>query len=427
MNKRHGIFYGWWIVAAIFLISAFSSGIIFFSLTAVLQPIVSEFGWSYAQVSLAASIRGFETSFLAVVVGYLIDRFGPRRLIFGGGIIIGAGLIMLSRVHSLMALYGCFVLMAFGLSACSGVILTTVVGNWFRKRVSIATGIVVCGAAFGGLLVPVVTWLIDTYTWRQAMVVLGIAAAAVILSLSVLVRHKPEQYGYLPDGERIVKPVSPGAPKTVLIEEDSARVRKALKSRAFWLIALSFMCHVLVTVSVVTHIMPYLSSIGISRSTASLVTSAIPLISIPGRLLFGWWGDRIDRRHLSAAGFVITGIGLLLLCFIDRLGIWLLVPFIILFGFGFGGPVPIQPGMLLERYGRARLGTIIGLCTGIMMVGIMLGPPVAGWIYDTTGRYQNAWYIFLGILALGTVLILLTPAHKKIINKIQLTRNKNQG
>jgi sugar phosphate permease len=410
VNKGHRIFYGWWIVAAIFLISSFSTGIIFYSLTAVLQPIVTEFGWSYAQVSFAASIRGFETSILAALVGYLIDRIGPRKLIFAGGIVVGACLLLLSRVNSLVALYVVFIFMALGLSACSGVILTTVVGNWFRRKVSIATGIVVSGGAFGGLLVPVVTWLIDTFTWRTAMVIVGIAAGSLILPLSLIVRNKPEQYGYLPDGESIMEPVNTGGPKPIPRGEVAVGVSQALKTRAFWMIALGFMCHVLVTVSVVTHIMPYLDSIGISRTTASLMASGIPLVSIPGRLLFGWSGDRIDKRRLSAVGFAITGIGLLLLCFIDNLGTWLLVPFIILFGFGFGGPVPIQPGMLLERYGRARLGTILGICMGIMMVGIVLGPPLAGWIFDLTGSYQNAWYIFLAFLAASIIFLLSTPA-----------------
>lgn len=410
INKGHKIFYGWWIVAAIFLISSFSSGFIYFSLTAVLEPIVLEFGWSYAQVSLAASIRGFETSMLAPLAGYLIDRIGPRKLIFTGGIIIGLGLVMLSYVTSLATLYATFFLMAVGLSACSGVILTTVVGNWFRKKVSIATGIVVSGSAFGGLMVPLVTWLIDSFTWRTAMVYMGILGGSIILPLSLLVRHKPEQYGYLPDGEPLTEPVSTGDAKPVPRDEVAFGIGQALKTRAFWLIAMGYMCHVLVTVSVVTHIMPYLSSIGIARSTASFITSGIPLVSIPGRLLFGWFGDRSDRRRLSALGFAITGIGLLSLCFIDSLGTWLLVPFVILFGFGYGGPVAIQPGMLLERYGRARLGTILGTCMGIMMVGIILGPPVAGWIYDTTSSYQVAWYIFLAILVASVILLIITPS-----------------
>lgn len=409
MNTGRKIFYGWWIVAAIFLIAAFSTGIIFFSLTAVLQPLVTEFGWSYAQVSLAASIRGFETSILSPLIGYLLDRIGPRKVIFVGGIVIGTGLILLSRVNSLATLYGVFIYMALGLSACSSVILAAVVGNWFHKKVSIATGIVVSGGAFGGLMIPLVTWLIDSYTWRTAMVIMGITVGGLILPLSLLVRHKPEQYGYLPDGELAGEPVSTGEPKPVPRDEADVGIGQAVKSRAFWMIAMGFMCHVLVTVAVVTHIMPYLDSIGISRATASLVASGIPLVSIPGRILFGWFGDKTDRRRLSAAGFTITGIGLLLLCFIDSLGIWLLVPFIILFGFGYGGPVPIQPGMLLERYGRARLGTILGICMGIMMVGIVFGPPIAGWVFDVTGSYQNAWYIFLGILAVSIVFILMTP------------------
>jgi sugar phosphate permease len=308
-------------------------------------------------------------------------------------------------------LYLAFVIMAIGSSACSAVILSTVVGNWFNKKISIATGIVVCGSATGGLLVPLVTWLIDTYTWRTAMVIVGIAIGCLIPLLSLLVRHKPEQYGYLPDGEPIDDSISTRESKSIKKEKtDVGIVKQALKSRAFWCISIGYTCHIMIAVSVVTHIMPYLGNVGISRSTASLVASFIPLISILGRLLFGWTGDKANRKLLAFVAFVITALGVVCLCLIGNLGIWMLVPFLIIFGFGYGALVPLQPGLMVERYGRARLGTIIGLCMGVTMVGNVLGPPLAGWIFDVTGSYQNAWYILLGILVIGAVFILNIPA-----------------
>ena len=95
-RKRPSIFYGWWIVVAAFFISAYFSGVVLFGFTAVFEPIAKEFAWSYAQVSFAASIRGMESSLLTPVAGYLFDRFGPRKLIFGGGIIIGLGFLLLT-------------------------------------------------------------------------------------------------------------------------------------------------------------------------------------------------------------------------------------------------------------------------------------------------------------------------------------------
>ena len=118
--KEHKILYGYWILAAIFIISAYISGIIYFSFTAIFEPIANEFGWSYASVSLAASIRGLEIGLLAPVVGLLFDRVEPRRLIFLGGTIIGLGMILLSYISSLSGFYGAFILIASGISTCVG-------------------------------------------------------------------------------------------------------------------------------------------------------------------------------------------------------------------------------------------------------------------------------------------------------------------
>ena len=371
-----------------------------------------EFDWSYAQVSIAASIRGFETGILAPVVGYIIDRYSPRKLVFTGGIIIALGLFLLSRINSIIGLYGAFFLMAVGLSACSGIMLVVVVGNWFNKKVSIATGIAVSGGAVGGLLVPLVTYTIDVLEWRMAMIVFGAISLAWILPLSLLIRRKPEEYGYLPDGADMSQPVSAENSNLPENNDKSMSVRQVLKSRVFWQIALGFMCHVLVITSVITHIMPYLSSINIPRSTSSLVASGIPLVSILGRLSFGWLGDRFDLRRLAAIGCIITILGMWILGLVNSNNIWLLTTFVVFFGFGFGGPVPVNPTMLRKYFGRARLGIILGLCMGVMMIGMILGPPIAGWIFDTYGSYQNAWYIFMGILFLGAVFLISTPSMK---------------
>lgn len=403
------VFYGWWIVGAVFLISAYVAGVVYYGFTAIFEPIVDEFGWKYAQVSFAASIRGLETSFLAPLVGLVIDRWGPRRIIFAGATIAGLGLIFLSRINSLTMFYGAFVLLAAGTSTCSGIVPMASVGNWFRKRVTVATAIAVSGSAFGGLLVPLVTRIIDIFQWRTAMAILGLGAFVILLPLSLLVRHKPEQYGYLPDGEMRGNIAAEEGFKATQANEVHIGVRQALKSSTFWHITLGMMCHILVINAVLTHVMPYLSSIGIERSVSSLVASAIPLISICGRLSFGWFGDRFDKRWLSALGFVLVSMAVLLFNYVDVIGTWLLAPFLILFGIGYGGPVPMLPALLREYYGRGRLGTILGLAMGVMAIGIMAGPPLSGWVFDTFGSYEGAWFALSGVVILGTISLVTTP------------------
>lgn len=414
-QKQHKVFYGWWIVGACLLISMYTAGAIAYGFTAIIEPIAKEFGWSYTEVSFAASIRGLEAGLLAPLVGLLIDRLGPRKLIFSGIAIFGLSLLLFSRINSLVMFYGVFILMAAGMSTCSGVLPMTVTGYWFRRKVSIATGIVVCGVALGGLLVPLVTRLIDIFKWRVAMTILGVGTLVIFLPLSLLVRHKPEQYGYLPDGDvsTKLKDRTPAQDTEIGIG-----VKQALKSSAFWHIALGLMCAYLVVGAVTTHVMPYLSTIGISRSTSSLVAGAVPLTSILGRLSSGWFGDRFDKRLVTASGFALISIGMLFFSYAATIGTWLLIPFIIFLGIGYGGPIPMQSALLREYFGRARLGTLIGMLFGVMWIGGFLGPPVAGWAFDRFRSYQGVWFALTGVAVGGMVSLATTPSVKKTMQMV---------
>jgi MFS family permease len=407
--KNHKVFYGWWIVAAGFFIAVYIGGFIHFGFTAVFEPIASDFGWSYAQISFAASLRGLQTSFLAPVVGLLMDRWGPRRLVFAGAAIIGLGLLLLSRINSLAAFYGAFVLIAIGISTCIGVVPIATVGNWFQRKATLATGIIVSGAAVGGLMVPLATRLIDIFEWRTAMAIIGFGAWGILVPLSLLFRHKPEQYGYLLDGDLHRKlPASEGQTSAQGNELDIG-VKQVLKSSAFWHIAMGFMCHILVMNAVITHVMPYLSSIGFTRSFSSLMASAIPATSIVGRLGFGWLGDKFDKRRIAALGFVLTILGLISFGYVATAGAWMLVPSLVIIGLGYGGPVPMMPALVREYFGRVRLATILGLVMGVAALGSMVGPPLAGLAFDRLGSYQVAWFGLAGLVVAGIVSLLTTP------------------
>jgi len=272
-----------------------------------------------------------------------------------------------------------------------------------------ATGILVSGTAVAGLLVPLATLLIDTYGWRTVMVILGFGAWGILLPLSLLFRHKPEQYGYLPDGDSSNNlPLVEDQPPAQDAELNIG-AKQALKSRTFWHIAIGLTCHIMVMNTLIVHVMPYLSSIGVSRSLSSMVASAIPLASILGRLSFGWLGDRYDKKRITALGFIICTLGLLLFSFLATAGTWVIVLIIVIIGIGYGGPVPMMPALLREHFGRVKLGTLLGLVMGVASGGAMIGPPLAGWVFDKFGSYQGAWFAFIGLLIVGTLIMLTTP------------------
>ena len=403
------MFYGWWVVGASFLVALYVGGGVFYGFTAIFEPIACEMGWSYTHISLAASLRGLEMGLLAPVVGVLTDRWGPRRLMFGGAILGSLGLLLLGQTGSLGTFYAAFVLLAIGMSTCTMTVLMTAVANWFRLRIGIASGIAVCGFGFGGLMVPALVRLIETYDWRVAVTLLAAGMLLIPAPLAAVFRHKPEQYGYLPDGDtsESASPGDDGAVVSPVPDQVNVGARQALKSATFWALALAFTCHVFLVTAVITHVMPYLSSIGVARSTSGVVATAIPLASIVGRLSFGWFGDRFNRKLTTAAGFGMMGLGLFCFGYTGTGGIWLLVPFLVLFGIGYGGLNVMRPSLIQEYFGRRSFGTVFGLVIGINMAGSIGGPTLAGWAFDTWGSYQVMWLV-MSLLPAAALIAALT-------------------
>lgn len=409
--KPPRVFYGWWVVFACFVIALYMSGVVFYGFTAIFEPIADEFGWSYTQISIAASIRGLEAGLLAPFVGLLVDRWGPRRLIFGGVVFIGLGLMLLSQSTSLGVFYAAFILMSLGIGSCGLSVTVVAVANWFRKRVGLATGIMICGYGSSGLLVPVMVKLIDAYDWRTTVFILSLGMLVICLPLSLLVRHKPEQYGYLPDGEVSGTVIIDESLVTPSTDEANISVKQVMKTRTFWYIALGLIPQFIVVPAVMTHVMPYLSSIGIARTMSGLVATAIPLMSVSGRFGLGWLGDKFSKRRKQLTVSTLSLLALSLLCFefIASGWVWLLVPFIVLFGFSYGGNVTMVGVLLREYFGLGNFGTIIGFMWGILMLGNMAGPPVAGWVFDNWGSYQGVWLAFAGTTFVGAVITLMIP------------------
>ena len=395
------IFYGWWIVLACFLTNLYVSSIVFFGFTAFLDPLVKEFGWSYTQVSFAASLRGLEMGILAPLVGFLADRFGSRKLILSGVITVGFGLILLSLTRSLTMFYGSFILLAFGAGGCTSVVTMTAVANWFKKNVGIAFAVMASGFGASGLIVPLIVRLIDGYDWRTALIILGLGMWALGIPLSFVIRNKPEQYGYLPDGKLADGRISEHEIQHEMVE---ISFKEALKKRSFLYLNLAEVMRFMVLTAVVLHIMPYLGSMGISRPTAGLVAAAIPLFSIIGRFGFGWLGDVFDKRYVIAVTFGFMGMGML--AFSHMQSKWAIYLFLFLFSPGFGGGAVLRGAVLREYFGRNSFGKMIGILMGFASIGGIIGPTLAGWVFDTLGSYDFIWLVFAGCISLAIILAL---------------------
>ena len=190
------IYYGWWIVLASFMVAFYVAGTIFYGFTAFIEPLANEFGWSYTQISLAASLRGLEMGLLAPLVGILVDRFGSRKLLFSGVIVLGFGIILFGLTQSLAMFYGAFILIAFGAGGCTSVVTMTAVANWFDKNVGKAMGATSSGFGASGLIIPAIVWMIAAFGWRTALIVLGLGMWILGVPAAFIMRNKPEDDGY---------------------------------------------------------------------------------------------------------------------------------------------------------------------------------------------------------------------------------------
>lgn len=362
---------------------------------------MEEFGWSYTQISFAASLRGLEMGIFAPLIGFLVDRFGSRKLILCGTITVGFGLILLSLTQSLAMFYGSFLFLAFGAGGCASVVIMTAVANWFRKNVGIALGVAMSGFGASGLLVPIIVRLIDVYDWRGTLIILGLGMWILGIPLSLVIRNRPEQYGYLPDGELSADPITNLENQRKGVE---IGIKEGLKKRSFLYLILAEAIRMMTLAAVVIHIMPYLSSVGMSRATAGLVAGAMPLFSIIGRFGFGWLSDVIEKRHVMAMTFLFMGVGMLAFCYVHVM--WVVYLFLLVFSSGYGGSMVLRGSILREYFGRDSFGKMIGITMGSASIGGIIGPTLAGWTFDTLGSYHVVWLVFCGIIGLAMTIVL---------------------
>lgn len=382
------LYYGWWIVVACFIINLCVGGINFFGFTAFFEPIQREFNWSYTQISLATSLRGLEMGIFAPIVGFLVDRFGSRKLLLGGTIIIGIGLISLSFIQSLLMFYLCILLIAFGAGGCATVVTMTAVAIWFQKNVSLALGIAACGFGAGGLILPLIVFLTDAFGWRSTLIILGVGMLVLGVPLSFIVRNRPEELGLTANGSR--KELSKTSDGNNSSQKNESSFLEIMKQKSFMYLIIAEMVRLMAVNAVITHLMPYLSITGMSRAASGAVAAALPLVSIVGRLGFGLWGDRFDKRIVWATTFFFMSVGVFAFCYVESF--WILILFVVLFAPGFGGGMVLRGAILQQYFGTASFGKMLGIMLGLGSIGGIIGPTLAGWVFDTLGSYDPVWY-----------------------------------
>ena len=260
------------------------------------------------------------------------------------------------------------------------------------------------GAGLAGVIAPLLQYLISQHGWRAALVIIGLMVWAILLPLAGLVRGYPEEYGLFPDGIEPTDTTSnlnPSDKESQKLNEINVPWRPALKTRTFWLLALTSGISNLATSGITVLVIPHLENVGVQPSTAALAITLITVVSVIGRLGGGWIGDHFDKRHILAIGLILQAIGTLVLARVTTT--WMILPFILFYAPGYGTTIPVRPAIAAEAFGRASFGSIQGLLQGVMTFISVPGPLLGGLIFDITGSYS------LGFLIFGVATLAIAP------------------
>ena len=412
------IFYGWWIVAAgagmQFLQAAFL-GQAYGAYVVVLRD---EFGWSKTMLSAASSMREAESGILGPIHGWMLDKFGPRKVSAAGMVIMAIGFMLFSQVQTLPQFYGAFLVMSIGGSMAGFLTVTFAAVHWFERRRATAISLTSAGFALGGMAVPLTVLLLEGIGWRGTAFLSGIIMLAVGVPLTMILRHHPQDMGLLPDGDpphpRATR-IDGGVAESVALPAQGGgdfTLREAVRTPAFWFISFGHGSALFVVSAMSVHLVSHVrESQGYTLGQASTVVFLLTLVFMLGNLSGGFLGDRVNKRALLVTCMAMHCAGLLTLS--HAVNVWMVIAFTVVHGLAWGWRGPQMTAIRADYFGRSAFGKIMGVSNMIIIIGTIFGPLIAGFMYDRTGDYRLGFDILAGMALAGSVFFLLARKPEK--------------
>ncbi len=396
---RRGIYYGWVIVAVMFVTLFISLGFRF-AFGVFYSAILDQTGWGRAETAGIVSAAMIVYACTAALSGYLFDRLGARVLFPIGALCMGAGLMLCSVSDSLAALtlaYG--ILLGISYAALGFIPHMAIVPRWFVRQRGLASAVSLAGVGLGSLGVAALSAeLILHIGWRETMWWFGIAAMLVLIPINLVFHtHSAERVGLVPDG-------LPAPPATANVPlKAGATIGDALRSPVFWLLSLSVTMTGLCNMTMVVHQTRLLVDMGYSLSLASIIFGMLGVMRAFGGLIWGPLSDRIGGTicvvficSISIVGLALLWLTSLVAAESSTLRIALLAGYLLTFGIGYNAMAPVYAAAVSDQFAGKNLGTILGLLDLGFGLGSALGPWWAGWMFD---RYGNYGGVILGVAA----------------------------
>jgi MFS family permease len=375
------LFYGWIIVGVGIVVTCVGVGAML-ALTVFLAPMAQTMGWSRTGISTAALINWLCMGAGGFLWGALSDRFGTRAVVLGGGVLLGLGLVTASRAATLgqfQILFGVLVGVAAGSFYTP---MTATTARWFTRHRSLAVALVSAGVSVGSAVMgPLARWLISTYDWRFAMLVIGDVVWLVVVPAAFLIRN----------------PKASGGVATV---KDAGRreltVAQAIRTPQFAALALAYFACCAAHSGPIFHMVTNAIDHGVTAMAATTVLSAASLASLGGKIICGLIADRVGAKRTLVAGLALQAVAISLYLGTGRLAGFYAVALV--FGFAYGGVMPLYAILVREYFGDRIMGTAFGAIAFVSTLGMALGPWAGGWLYDTFGGY---FWLFLGSFGIG--------------------------
>lgn len=370
-------------------------GLALYGLPLYYDFMVREFGWSRTQVTSGNALSKLVVGPLfGFAAGWIIDRFGPRRMMLAGILMAGVALIGLSVMSALWMFYAFYLLNALGY-VCGGPLPNQVLlSQWFREGRGKAMGFAYLGIGIGGAIVPWLSYcLAGGWGWRGALRALGVLIIVLAGPMAFFANDAPQDR------------------KERRAEGGLAPLGAVFRRPAFYLLAIGSMCSIAAVGGANQHLKLFLSlDQGYAQGDAARVISLVLAFSIAGRLLMGWLADHLPRKHVMLVIYSLVALAIPLLFFASSRGAMSL--FAMLFGIGLGGEYLIIPLMAAELFGVGVLGRVMGIVVTADGVAEALSPMLVGWLRDATGSYR-AGFIWLVAAALaGACAIALLPRRR---------------
>jgi MFS family permease len=420
MEQKEGIFYGW-VVLAIAFITLVLGYTIRNTFSVFYPTIVKEFGWGRGNTAVMFSIAIVVYGMVAPLAGGLVDRFGPRRVLSIGAVIVGCGVALCSQATRQWHFYLFYGVMgATGLSLMGWTPMTAIVSNWFTKKRGLAFGVLAAG--FGGSLVmaSVAQFFISTFGWQTAYVIMGLSLIAIVVPLcGILMYNSPREKGLLADGipNSPQKPENTNSPQISAGPEGSRPVQwtlqRAIRTFHFWLLFLIAFCFLgLAETIAIAHQVFFFRDVGYAPMPAAYIYSVFGVAFVVGNLC-SFTSDRYGREKVFVSSCVVSAMAVCLLFVIkDTSQPWMAFLFAVLIGLGMGAGGPVLFALVADFFGGRYFGSILGMVVLGFSLGGAVAPWFAGFMHDKTDSYFSTYLILLGSLLFSILLMWLISLRK---------------